>query len=268
MIMTRMTSDIENLQQLLQDGLAQLAVQALTMVVITVILFTMNVELTLITLALVVPVLTARVDLVPHGLRARLRARPRRHRRRARRPLREPARRAHGRRLQPPALERRPAPQRRRRLPRRQQLHRPDQRDLRPRHPDARLSGPGALLAIGGNMVLHHQLSHRRAGRVLPVPEPLLRADPAARPAVQHLPAGPVLGAQAAHAVRDASRARRSRPTRASCRRSTGEIVFDDVSFGYDPATPVLRDVNLRIAPGRRSPSSGRPAPASRPPRS
>jgi ATP-binding cassette subfamily B protein len=34
-IMTRMTSDIENLQQLLQDGLAQLAVQALTMVVIT-----------------------------------------------------------------------------------------------------------------------------------------------------------------------------------------------------------------------------------------
>ena len=35
-IMTRMTSDIENLQQLLQDGLAQFAIQALTMVVITV----------------------------------------------------------------------------------------------------------------------------------------------------------------------------------------------------------------------------------------
>jgi len=57
-IMTRMTSDIENLQQLLQDGLAQLVAQVLTMVVITVILFTMNVELTLITLALVVPILT------------------------------------------------------------------------------------------------------------------------------------------------------------------------------------------------------------------
>ena len=39
-IMTRMTSDIENLQQLLQDGLAQFAVQGLTMIVITVILFT------------------------------------------------------------------------------------------------------------------------------------------------------------------------------------------------------------------------------------
>ncbi|WP_249011569.1 ABC transporter ATP-binding protein [Conexibacter sp. DBS9H8] len=57
-IMTRMTSDIENLQQLLQDGLAQLAVQALTMVVITAILFTLNVTLTLLTLALVVPLLT------------------------------------------------------------------------------------------------------------------------------------------------------------------------------------------------------------------
>jgi ATP-binding cassette subfamily B protein len=57
-VMTRMTSDIENLQQLLQDGLAQLAVQALTMIVITAVLFTLNVKLTLITLVLVVPLLT------------------------------------------------------------------------------------------------------------------------------------------------------------------------------------------------------------------
>ena len=41
-IMSRMTSDIENLQQLLQDGLAQFAVQGLTMVVIAVILFVTN----------------------------------------------------------------------------------------------------------------------------------------------------------------------------------------------------------------------------------
>lgn len=58
-IMTRMTSDIENLQQLLQDGLAQFAVQGLTMVVVSVVLFTYNVELALITIVLVVPVLTA-----------------------------------------------------------------------------------------------------------------------------------------------------------------------------------------------------------------
>jgi ATP-binding cassette subfamily B protein len=58
-LMSRMTSDIENLQQLLQDGLAQFAVQGLTMIVITVLLFTMNVRLAIITVLLIVPILTA-----------------------------------------------------------------------------------------------------------------------------------------------------------------------------------------------------------------
>src|ERR1019366_668636 len=56
-VMTRMTSDIENLQQLLQDGLAQFAIQGLTMIVITVILFTTNVSLAFITVLLVGPAL-------------------------------------------------------------------------------------------------------------------------------------------------------------------------------------------------------------------
>ena len=55
-VMSRMTSDIENLQQLLQDGLSQLAIQGLTMVVITAILFTINVQLAFITVVLVIPV--------------------------------------------------------------------------------------------------------------------------------------------------------------------------------------------------------------------
>jgi ATP-binding cassette subfamily B protein len=57
-IMSRMTSDIENLQQLVQDGLSQFAIQGLTMVVITVVLFTLNVQLALITVLLVLPILT------------------------------------------------------------------------------------------------------------------------------------------------------------------------------------------------------------------
>ncbi len=57
-IMTRMTSDIESLQQLLQDGLPQLALQGLTMLIVTVILFFYNVELALITLLMIVPLLT------------------------------------------------------------------------------------------------------------------------------------------------------------------------------------------------------------------
>ena len=40
--MSRMTSDIESLSQLFQEGLVNLAVQALTLVVVTVILFTLN----------------------------------------------------------------------------------------------------------------------------------------------------------------------------------------------------------------------------------
>jgi ATP-binding cassette subfamily B protein len=54
-VMSRMTSDIENLQQLLQDGLAQFAIQGLTMVVITVFLFATNVRLAEITVFAVLP---------------------------------------------------------------------------------------------------------------------------------------------------------------------------------------------------------------------
>jgi ATP-binding cassette subfamily B protein len=56
-IMTRMTSDIESLQQLLQDGLVQFGVQGLTMVIVAIVLLTMNVELALITLVALVPLL-------------------------------------------------------------------------------------------------------------------------------------------------------------------------------------------------------------------
>ncbi|MEI7859746.1 MAG: ABC transporter ATP-binding protein [Acidimicrobiales bacterium] len=56
-VMSRMTSDIENLQQLLQDGLSQLAIQGLTMVVITIILFATNAYLAFITVVLIIPAL-------------------------------------------------------------------------------------------------------------------------------------------------------------------------------------------------------------------
>ena len=55
-LMTRMTSDIEALSQLFQEGLVNFAVQGLTVVVITVVLVIINPGLALITLAIVVPV--------------------------------------------------------------------------------------------------------------------------------------------------------------------------------------------------------------------
>ena len=56
-VMTRMTSDIDALTALFQDGLVNLAVQGLTLVVITVILVWMSPLLALITIGVVVPVM-------------------------------------------------------------------------------------------------------------------------------------------------------------------------------------------------------------------
>lgn len=55
-LMTRMTSDIEALSQLFQEGLVSFAVQLLTLVVITVVLLVLDLWLGLVTLVLVVPV--------------------------------------------------------------------------------------------------------------------------------------------------------------------------------------------------------------------
>src|SRR2546421_12943079 len=57
-VMTRMTSDIEALQQLFQDGLIQFVIQGLTMLMVGAILFADNVRLATITILLIVPVLT------------------------------------------------------------------------------------------------------------------------------------------------------------------------------------------------------------------
>jgi ATP-binding cassette, subfamily B, bacterial len=54
-LMSRMTSDIDSLTVLLQDGLVSLAVQGLTLVVITVILFALNPTLAAVTVLVVVP---------------------------------------------------------------------------------------------------------------------------------------------------------------------------------------------------------------------
>jgi ATP-binding cassette subfamily B protein len=58
-LMSRMTSDIENLQQLIQDGISSFALQGLTMIVITAVLFSLDVTLATWTLVLVVPLLVA-----------------------------------------------------------------------------------------------------------------------------------------------------------------------------------------------------------------
>lgn len=58
-LMTRMTSDLDNLTQLLQEGVVQLVVQGLTMVFVTGVLVSLNPPLAAITLLVIVPLMVA-----------------------------------------------------------------------------------------------------------------------------------------------------------------------------------------------------------------
>jgi ATP-binding cassette, subfamily B, bacterial len=58
-LMSRMTSDIESLTQLFQEGLVNMFVQILTLVIIAVILFLTNASLALLTVGVVVPIMLA-----------------------------------------------------------------------------------------------------------------------------------------------------------------------------------------------------------------
>jgi len=248
-IMTRMTSDIENLQQLLQDGLAQFATQGLTMIIITVILFTTNVELAWITLLLVVPILVAmslwfRVasergyDRVRDGIAD---------------VMADLSESLHGVRVVTAYN--------------RQRYNIVHHRNVVGSYRDANIYtaqinaiyGPGsqlvgwlgqaALLAIGGVMVAHRSLT---IGELTAFFLYVNRFFAPIQLLVQQYNSfqqghASVLKLRTlfdtAPSVVEAPDARELPPIE-------GEIVFDAVTFGYDPGAPVVHDVSLRIAPG------------------
>ncbi|MGH2860684.1 MAG: ABC transporter ATP-binding protein [Solirubrobacteraceae bacterium] len=248
-IMTRMTSDIENLQQLLQDGLAQLVAQALTMVVITAILFTMSVELTLITLALVVPILTvSTIWFTRASQRGYLRVRDG-----IAGVLGDLSESLQG--VRTVAAYNR------------QRWNVVAHRNVVGTYRDANnhtaqvnaVYGPGtqmlgylsqgALLTIGGNMVLHHRLSF---GALVAFFLYLNRFFAPIQLLVQQYNTFQQ-GQASVLKLRTLFRTEPSTPQRPDASELPpirGEIVFDRVSFGYLPDQPVLRDVDLRIAPG------------------
>jgi ATP-binding cassette subfamily B protein len=248
-IMTRMTSDIENLQSLLQDGLSQFAVQALTMLVITVVLFTMDVKLTLITIALVVPALT--------GGSLWFRAASARGYERVRdgiaNVLADLSESLHGVRTVTASNRQR----------RNIVHHRNVVGDYRRANnytaqinavygPGTQLLGylaQGALLAIGGNMVVHHQLS---IGALVAFFLYLNRFFAPIQLLVQQYNTFQQ-GQASITKLRTLFATEPSTPERAVATTLPpvqGEIVFDHVTFGYDPAVPVIRDIDLRIRAG------------------
>jgi ATP-binding cassette subfamily B protein len=248
-IMSRMTSDIENLQQLLQDGLAQFLLQGLTMVVVTVVLFTLDVKLAFITVAIIVPPLFAMsLWFRTASERGYLRVRDG-----IANVLADLSESLHG--VRVVAAHNREQ--------RNVVHHRAVTGDYRTANEYTgrinALYGPGtqllgflgqaALLAIGGDMVIHHSLSvgalvafflylnrffqpiqllvqqynsYQQGKSSVSKLRTLLETEPTVTEAPDALELGPL----------------------------AGEIAFEDVSFGYDPTTPVLEHVDLRIRPG------------------
>jgi ATP-binding cassette, subfamily B, bacterial len=248
-VMTRMTSDIENLQQLLQDGLASFAVQGLTMVVITIIMLTLDVKLALITLALSVPLLTVSslwfrtasergyervrdgianvlADLSEslHGVRTVTAHNRQRHNIVHHRNVVGDYREANNYTAQINAIY----------------------------GPGTQLLGylgQAALLGIGGDMVIHHTLS---VGALIAF---FLYMNRFFAP-IQLLVQQYNTFQQGQASISKLRTLFDTDPSVAEDQDATelppiqGEIVFDHVTFGYDPATPVIVDVNLRIAAG------------------
>ncbi|HWF56370.1 MAG TPA: ABC transporter ATP-binding protein, partial [Solirubrobacteraceae bacterium] len=244
-----MTSDIENLQQLLQDGLAQLAVQALTMIVITVVLFTLNVKLALITLALVVPLLTL-ASLWFRSASARAYDRVRDGIADVLSDLSESL---HGvRTVTAQNRQRRNIVQ-----------HRNVVGDYRAANNFTAqinaLYGPGtqllgylgqaALLLIGGHMVLHHELS---IGALVAFFLYLNRFFAPIQLLVQQYNTFQQGNASIfkLRTLLSTEPSVAQRPDAVELPPIEGEITFDHVTFGYDPAVPVLRDVDLTIQAG------------------
>ncbi|HZT67750.1 MAG TPA: ABC transporter ATP-binding protein [Acidimicrobiales bacterium] len=248
-IMTRMTSDIENLQQLLQDGLAQFTVQGLTMLVIAGLLFSMNVRLALITVVLIMPALTA--------LSLWFRAASERGYDRVRdgiaNVLADLAESLHGVRIVA--------------AHNRQRHNVVHHRNVVGEYRDANMYtaqinavygpgtqmlgylGSGAILAIGGNMVLHHTLSpgdlvafFLYLNRFLMPIQLLVQQYNTYQQGQASIIKLRTLFEVAPSVPED--------PDAEELPPIHGEIVFEDVTFGYDPTNPVIRHADLRISAG------------------
>jgi ATP-binding cassette subfamily B protein len=248
-VMSRMTSDIENLQQLLQEGLAQFAIQGLTMIVITIFLFATNAELAAITVGAVLPPLILMsiwfkrasergYDKVRDGI-ARVLAN-----------LSESLQgvrivTAHN----------------------RQRYNVETHRDIVGEYRDANnytaringIYGPGSqlisvfgqmlILGVGGELLLHHQIN---LGELTAF---FLYVNRFFGP-IQLL-VGQYNTFQQGRAsifklrtLLETEPTVKESPTAGELPPIRGEIRFDHVSFGYDPAVPVLHDVDLTIEPG------------------
>jgi ATP-binding cassette subfamily B protein len=248
-LMSRMTSDIENLQQLIQDGISQFALQGLTMIVITVILFATNAMLAAWTVLIVVPLLFAFSIWFHHASeRGYLLSRDR-----IALVLADLSESLYGIRVVT-------ANNRQRRNIRNHRHVVGSYRDANlytgrvnaiygPSTVMIGILGQAMLLGIGGRMVLHHQLNV--AALIVfflylnrffaPIQLLVQQYNSLQQGRSSIIRLRELL--QIVPTVDEVDNAI-DLPT------IEGRITFEDVSFGYDPENLVLRHVNLEIAPG------------------
>jgi ATP-binding cassette subfamily B protein len=248
-LLSRMTSDVESLTQLFQEGMVQMAVQGLTVVVVTVVLFFLDVRLALITVVVVVPATAALTlwfraasDRTFGLVRDRL-ADVLAHLQESLSGVRIVAA---NNRFRQNIVE-----------------HRNTVEDYRaanvatarvgaiygPSTEVVGVVGQAVLLLVGGNMVLHDQLTVGKLAAFL------LYLTAFFAP-IQQMVQLYNTYQQGQAALRKLRELLLTEPSVAEDRDAAdlppleGEVVLDGVSFGYDRDRPVLHDVDLAIEPG------------------
>ena len=261
-IMTRMTTDVDQFESLIENGLLSALVAIVTFVGVGVALVVINTELGLLTLTVVVPLALATVVFPPPRGKP-LRPRPRADRDRQRRLPGEPLRRA-----RVPGLRARGATMAR--------FHRLSGDYLEARVGAQRLvatyfpfvqflSGAADAIVLGvGAGLVAPGTSRRRADRLHPLHRHFLLADPAALAGLRLLAADACLGRadRRADGARDAHTRRRA----SARRRLHGEIALDGVRFTYPSrggAEAAARSLGAGPADARLlSPPDAEPRPA------
>jgi len=248
-LMSRMTSDVENLQQLIQDGISSFALQGLTMIVITIILFMTNVTLATWTIVLIVPLLFAISIWFHHASeKGYLLSRDR-----IANVLADLSESLYGIRVVT--------------ANNRQQRNIRNHRHVLGAYRDANMYtgrvnalygpttntigilGTGLLLGIGGHMVIEHQLS---VGALIAFFLYLNRFFAPIQLLVQQynsLQQGRSSVIRLRELLETAPSVDEA-PDAVTLPTIEGRITFENVSFGYNADNLVLHDVNLEIAPG------------------
>jgi ATP-binding cassette subfamily B protein len=248
-LMSRMTSDIENLQQFLQDGISSFGIQLVSMVTIIVLMFSLDVKLALLTVIAVIPILTV-ITIWFHGASERgyLRARDG-----IANVLSDLSESLYGIRVVTATN--------------RQRHNVVHHRNVVGEYRDANLYtgranaiygpttaaigilGQALLLGVGGDMVLRGQLG------VGVLATFMLYIGRFFQPIQLLVQQYNVLqqGRSSITRLRELVETPPSveeRPDAVQLAVVDGAISFRDITFGYDPARPVLEHVNLEIAPG------------------